>query len=171
MKCVKCCMACCESCVRMINKHAYVEIAIWGSSFCRSCCRVLSLFTNHMSYIAIVNGVAYLLCMMIKLLVMALTGLIGYMWLKPKEEEVPQYGAVVLFAVCFSYVIANAFTDTFEMVAEAMMVVFLEDYSANKENMVGPKELKQIMMGSKKAEKSDDGVTEKGNEEVTFHET
>ena len=68
------------------------------------------------------------------------------------------FAAVVLFAVVFSYVIANAFTDVFEMVAEAMMVVFLEDYDANGKNMVGPEALRKLMISDFK--KEDEGTNE-----------
>jgi len=171
IKCLQCCLACCESCVKMINKHAYVEIAIWGHGFCSSACRVLGLFASHGTYVAMVNGIAYLLCMMIKVLVMALTGLIGYLWLQPKEIEVPQFAAVVLFSVCLAYVVANAFTDTFEMVAEAMMVVFLEDYKnhvATEENMIGSDALKRIMLGDFETEEDKREAASKAPRENSF---
>jgi hypothetical protein len=33
---VKCCLWCCEKCLKFLNRNAYIEIAIYGKSFCRS---------------------------------------------------------------------------------------------------------------------------------------
>lgn len=34
LKCLSCCLWCFEKCMKYINKNAYIEIAIYGYSFC-----------------------------------------------------------------------------------------------------------------------------------------
>lgn len=160
--CLQCILWCCEKCVRFINKAAYVEIAVWGRSFCTSAFNGLSLLTDNVMLIAIISGATYLVCAVIKLFVIAGTGIIAYWWLEQKSDEVPAYPAVVIVVAIFAYVIVTSFTETYDMAGEAMTIVFLEDYKANGKNadreMLAPEGLKNLMVGNKK--KSESGGSE-----------
>jgi hypothetical protein len=57
---------------------AYIETSIWGTNFCTSCYNVFSLLTRHLSLIAVVNGVAYLVVFIIKLGIVAGASFVTY---------------------------------------------------------------------------------------------
>ena len=64
--CIRCCLCCCERVVKVINQFAYVEMAIWGSSFCTSACRGLSIVSGNLSYTATISAASVFLCFLIK---------------------------------------------------------------------------------------------------------
>lgn len=143
--CLRCCLYCLEKCVKFINKNAYIEIAIWGDSFCVSCCHALSIITSHLSLVASINGVGFLLCFVMKVATMACVGFFAYLWLE-EEDDIEQKGAVAIFAMFFAYVIADAFCDVYDMSAEALLICFLEDYKYNSDiGMLAPDDLKKLM--------------------------
>jgi len=143
-KCIDCICCCFEKCVKYINKNAYIEIAIWGDSFCGSACKALNTMSSNLLFLATFNGMGYLICMIIKLTVAGACAFVGYLAFEEVEaNEVASSAVVVIFIALFSYVIADAFTDVYDTAADAMLLLFLEDLKANKTAaaMYAPKDL------------------------------
>jgi hypothetical protein len=46
LKCLGCCMWCFEKCMRFINRNAYIEIAIFGYSFCTGALARINMQAN-----------------------------------------------------------------------------------------------------------------------------
>jgi len=128
--CIKCLLACIEKCVKFINKNAYIQIAIWGESFCPSACAVFSLLGKHLSLIAIVNGVAYLIVFIIKLGIVVAMAFLTYLWVRTKQE-IEFYALIIVIVILLSFVLVDAFTDVYEVCAEAIMICYLEDHDKN----------------------------------------
>eukprot|EP00039_Didymoeca_costata_P019740 m.338736 g.338736 ORF g.338736 m.338736 type:complete len:655 (-) comp18530_c0_seq1:71-2035(-) len=148
--CLRCLLYCLQKCVQFINKNAYIEIAIWGDSFCVSACHALSILTSNLGLIASVNGVGFLLAFTIKVTVVASVGFIAFLWLD-EEEDVEDAAAISIFCMLFAYVIADAFTDVYDMAAESLTICFLEDYKHNSDvGMLAPEDLKKLMAKSDK---------------------
>lgn len=149
-KCLGCLLFVCERCIKFLNKNAYIEIAIWGDSFCVSCTRALSLLLSNIGLTASVNGVGFLLATIIKVLVVASVGIVSFYWFETDdEEEAVMYAAVALMTMVMAYFIADAFTDTFEMAGETLLFCWLEDYKTNRDEgefMVGPDDLVETML-------------------------
>jgi hypothetical protein len=133
--------------------QAYIQIAIWGTSFCTSCWNVFGLLRKHLALISVVNGVAYLIVFIIKLgqtpatLSCPLLGAVGsflcgthlhalrrstelhagvcvgvafmtYIWVRTKPE-IEFYALIVCIVFLLSLVLVDAFTDVYEVCAEA----------------------------------------------------
>jgi solute carrier family 44 (choline transporter-like protein), member 2/4/5 len=58
LSCVQCCLGCLESCIRFINKHAYIIIAIYGYPFCKATRKAFFLLLRNIMRVAAVNMVA-----------------------------------------------------------------------------------------------------------------
>lgn len=56
--CLQCCMWCVEKCMKFLNKNAYIQTAIYGTSFCKSARRAFFLILRNILRVAAVNMVA-----------------------------------------------------------------------------------------------------------------
>ena len=56
--CVQCCLGCLESCVRFINKHAYIITAIYSYPFCKATRKAFFLLLRNILRVSAVNLVA-----------------------------------------------------------------------------------------------------------------
>ena len=55
---LQCCMWCLEKCMKFLNKNAYIQTAIYGTSFCKSARRAFFLILRNILRVAAVNVVA-----------------------------------------------------------------------------------------------------------------
>lgn len=111
---------------------------------------------------ATISAFAAFLCFLIKIGNVALVCFIGYLWLEPEAERIPYFGWVLIMVAIFTYFITDLFTDVFQMAAESMMIVFLEDWKANgpsapSREMIAPQHLRKIMMGKHLEDDAKDG--------------
>jgi len=147
--CIQGCLACCQKCLRFINKTAYTESAIYGMSFWSSCCRAFHVLTANLLLVTTLNSITSVLCFIVKILISAAIALLGYLWIEESgklEGEVVYSGAVVIFLAMFSYFIVDTFTDLFDMASDAMLICVLEDKEKNPNNMIGPPDIRTIFM-------------------------
>eukprot|EP00039_Didymoeca_costata_P016944 m.308853 g.308853 ORF g.308853 m.308853 type:complete len:692 (+) comp16473_c0_seq23:194-2269(+) len=151
-KCLACLLFIFERCMKFLNKNAYIEIAIWGDSFCVSCGRALSLLLDNITLTATVNGVGFLLAIIIKICVTAGVGVVAFYWFETQDqdgEDLVLSSFIGLLTMVVAYFVADSFTDTFEMAGETMLFCWLEDYATNRdpgEQMVGPEDLIETML-------------------------
>jgi choline transporter-like protein 2/4/5 len=54
---INCCLWCLEKCMKFLNKNAYIQTAIYGYSFCKSCRRAFFLLIRNILRVAAVNTV------------------------------------------------------------------------------------------------------------------
>lgn len=58
---LQCCMWCLENCAKFVNKNAYIQTSIYGTSFCKSSRRAFFLILRNILRVAAVNVVADLI--------------------------------------------------------------------------------------------------------------
>lgn len=81
-KCLICCVNCFERILRYINKHAYIEIAIWNYNFCKAARKSLEMLTSNFLKFATLSGLVELFLIMGTLIISLSVTLLGYYLLK-----------------------------------------------------------------------------------------
>lgn len=124
-----CCFYCLDKCVRFLNKHAYIQTAIFGTSFCTSSKEAFFLVLRNALKLGTLHYVSAIVVGIGKLFITVVTTLSCYALMDHfdaadylKNIESP----TVLVAV-LSYIVADTFLDIFDFGVTTVLVCFLAD--------------------------------------------
>eukprot|EP00043_Microstomoeca_roanoka_P009018 m.86177 g.86177 ORF g.86177 m.86177 type:complete len:643 (+) comp14455_c0_seq3:239-2167(+) len=135
VKCFRCCLWCLEKFLRFINKNAYIEIAIYGYSFCTAARQAFKTLLNNAIRVAVLNLVSSFVLFVCKLFVVAGVGIICYYWITQfntsLSNDLNYYGAVVLVCCMIAYIIADQFLSVYDMAVDTIFLCFAEDEKRN----------------------------------------
>jgi len=148
MKCVDCCLWCCEKCMKFLNRNAYIEIAIYGKSFCRSAMNAFAILLRNALRVAAINSIGDLVLLVCKLIITAIGVVAAFFYFQYSQKIESQLGAgensalggadnvqyeslQILLCGIFSYFIANMFIGVYEMLIDTIFICFAEDSERN----------------------------------------
>lgn len=140
-RCCKCCLWCLEKFLRFINRNAYIDIAVYGHSFCKAARHVFNLLMRNILRVMVLNSVTSFMLLVLKLMITTLVtvgSFYFFSWLSEKElssDEIltsPNYlwAPVVIIGV-LSLAICSAFFSVYDMAVDTMFISFLEDIERN----------------------------------------
>ena len=89
IKCVHCCLWCIEKCLKFINRNAYIEIAISGSSFCVSAQRAFHLLVRNALRVVAINSIGDLVLFVTKALISGLMVFFAFAWFEKIDGAPP----------------------------------------------------------------------------------
>merc|ERR1712150_146299 len=126
--CCQCCLWCFEKFMRFLNKNAYVQTAIFGTSFCTSAKNAFFLILRNAKRVA---GISYVLSVLIwisRLFIAFLTAGLSYIVMERKiEEQLHSLFGPTVLVFFISYYIADMFLDMFEMSSDTILQCFIAD--------------------------------------------
>ena len=131
--CLLCCCQCffcyLESCMKFINKNAYIQCAIFGTPFCQSGRKAFFLILRNAFRIAAVSYVSAAVLAIGKLFISSVTTVVAYfVMMEQIEDDRLNHVAGPLVIVFFiSYVLADMFMDVFEVGIAAILHCFVAD--------------------------------------------
>lgn len=135
VKLFRCCLWCLEKFLRFINKNAYIEIAIYGYSFCTAARQAFKTLLENAIRVAVLNLVTSFVLFICKLFVVAGVGIISYYWVTELNtsfsEDLNYFGAVVLVCCVIAYLIADQFLNVYDMAVDTIFLCFAEDEKRN----------------------------------------
>eukprot|EP00045_Choanoeca_perplexa_P009111 m.85985 g.85985 ORF g.85985 m.85985 type:complete len:648 (+) comp14756_c0_seq1:48-1991(+) len=134
IRCCMCCFWCLEKFFEFINKNAYIEIAIRGYSFCGATARVFRVLGANLLRVVTLNTVTTVILFACKMLVVAISGIASYYYIKNDEELDADlhYWGVVVFFVCFvAWFIADLFLEVYDMTIDTIFICWAEDSDHN----------------------------------------
>jgi len=142
IKIVKCCLWCCEKCLKFLNRNAYIEIAIYGKSFCRSAWSAFAILLRNALRVAAINTVGDFVLFLFKFIItlMALVGAFFYFQYQDKIEEnigdtvsagLQWESLIILLIGLFAWLIAGMFLGVYEMAIDTIFIAFCEDAERN----------------------------------------
>merc|ERR1712167_243553 len=106
---IDCYMWCVEKCMKFINKNAYIQIAIFGCSFCTAAKKAFFLILRNIGRIGTVAMVSSFVLLIGKLAVPIAATFIFYVWLGTDEMQAQLNGVagplVLTFLISY-YVMA-----------------------------------------------------------------
>ncbi|XP_045102884.1 choline transporter-like protein 1 [Portunus trituberculatus] len=130
LKCCQCCLWCFEKFLKFLSRNAYIEIAIYGYSFCKAAQKAFSLLVNNALRVAAINSVGAFVLVLTKLAIVAITITIGYFILRTKQE-LTYIWVPLLIVFIYSYFIAHCFISVYEMCIDTLFLCFCEDCERN----------------------------------------
>lgn len=86
MACLRCCLWCFEKVVKFITKYAFVYVAMRGESFMTAARHSVGLILSYAPTIAIVEAICAVLFALSKLMVVAATSIVAYLWIDNAAE-------------------------------------------------------------------------------------
>jgi choline transporter-like protein 2/4/5 len=125
--CCQCCMWCLDKCMQFINKNAYIQVAIYGYSFCYAAGSAFQLIIRNALRVAAVNTVADFLLLLGKIFISVSTTLIAYMSIVYGGAQVNGLLSPLIFVFLISYFIASMFTEIFGMGIETILCCYIAD--------------------------------------------
>ncbi|XP_071836261.1 choline transporter-like protein 1 [Apostichopus japonicus] len=130
LRCLQCCMWLFEKILRFINRNAYIEIAIYGHSFCKSAQRAFTVIVSNALRVAAINSVGDFLLFLGKLAVTASVVVIALEFFQ-NNPEVNFYPVLVALAAVFAFVVSHTCLSVYEMVIDTLFICFCEDCEKN----------------------------------------
>lgn len=116
LKCCSVCLWCMEKCLKFLNRNAYIEIAIYGFSFCKAAQTAFSLLIRNALRVAVINSVGDLVIFLGRLVVVAVTGFGALVWFRDMSTKKVEYPAIPAILVCIvAYFISGIFMGIYEV--------------------------------------------------------
>ncbi|XP_038624608.1 choline transporter-like protein 4 [Tachyglossus aculeatus] len=156
--CLKCCFWCLERYIKILNRNAYIMIAIYGKNFCVSARNAFMLLMRNLTRVFVLDKVTDLLLFFGKLLVVGGVGVLSFFFFSnripapSKHLRAPTlnfYWLPMLIVIFGSYLIAHGFFSVFAMCVDTLFLCFLEDLERNDGSLdrpyYMPKSLMQIL--------------------------
>jgi hypothetical protein len=132
--CCQCCLCCVERILKFINKNAYIQCAIFGTSFMESGRQSFFLILRNAGRIGAVSFVSNTILFTGKLLISILTTIAAYYTVVEHEdyvlkdnESLYSYGGPVLMIFCISYFMASMFMSVFDTGILTILHCFVAD--------------------------------------------
>ena len=126
--CCQCCLWCFEKCIKFMNKHAYVQTAIFGTSFCKSAREAFFLILRNAGRVGAITYVSGAILFLGKLFVSAATTLTSfYIMNEYIGVDVFSLAGPTVLIFMIAYVIADMFMDIFEVGITTILHCFVAD--------------------------------------------
>merc|ERR1711965_523216 len=109
---LRCCMWCVENCMKFLNKNAYIQIAIYGYSFCTAARTAFFLILRNVARIFAVNRASAIVTLLGKFFIPVVTTFLAYCALVYGNDSSEMNG-IVLPLICV-YVLAFMIAVMFE---------------------------------------------------------
>ena len=124
---IGCCMWCVEKCMKFLNKNAYIQTAIYGTSFCSSCKKAFYLIVRNILRVAAVNMVADFILFLGRLFIPVVSTLVAYLGLAYQTGSTNGLVLPLVFVFIMSYFIGCMYSEIFGMSIETILCCFIAD--------------------------------------------
>lgn len=121
-----------DNIVMIINRDAYVEIAIYGHSFVGGARRAFYVISNNPLRLLAIKSVSNILLVVAKICVVLGTVGMAAILLEEKTSQLNYSWSPMFISAIYAYVVAHWFLSVYEMVIDALFICYCEDYEKNK---------------------------------------
>jgi len=129
-KACQCCLYLFEKFLAFLTRNAFIEVAIYGESFCRSGQQAFKMLSNNALRVAAINSVGDFVLFLGKVFVVLTTVLIGTKIFEHKEGLQHMWVPIALAAL-FAALVSHCFITVYEMVIDTIFICFCEDCEMN----------------------------------------
>ena len=146
--CIQCCLGCCNKIMEFINKHAYIQIALKGDSFCTAAFEGFGLIIRNLgrfSMLALIGGIFSLIG---TLFITVGSCIIGYFLITKVHYFSDDLNSCVLPVVAFGivgFIMGRVTMCIFSVSGDALIHSFLLDEELNKGQPKAFPELQKFM--------------------------
>jgi Plasma-membrane choline transporter len=126
--CCQCFFWCLECCLKYVNKNAYIQTAIFSTSFCISCKESFGLIFRNAGRIAAVSYVSAAVLIIGKLFISSAVTILAYYTLTTYlNDSVSSVGGPVAITFLISYFVSDMFMDVLDMGILTVLHCFIAD--------------------------------------------
>lgn len=131
--CCQCFLSCLEAIMRYVNKNAYVEISIYGLSFCKASAQAFTLLVRNSFRLVAVESVSSFILFLGKVVVTAISGCGSYFTFKLYYADNPlMYSSASVFVVMVTaFVVTSIFMSVYDTSIDTIFICFCEDCEKN----------------------------------------
>lgn len=122
-----------DNIVMIINRDAYVEIAIYGDSFLAGAQRAFTVLASNPLKLLAIKSVSNVLLVVAKVCVVFGTISMATMLLEEKTNQLNYSWSPIVISAIYAYIVAHWFLSVYEMVIDALFICYCEDYERSKE--------------------------------------
>eukprot|EP00592_Proboscia_alata_P007421 CAMPEP_0194355902 /NCGR_PEP_ID=MMETSP0174-20130528/3750_1 /TAXON_ID=216777 /ORGANISM="Proboscia alata, Strain PI-D3" /LENGTH=665 /DNA_ID=CAMNT_0039125365 /DNA_START=68 /DNA_END=2065 /DNA_ORIENTATION=+ len=128
MCCLQCCMWCLEKFIKFVNKNAYIQTAIFATSFCKSAQNAFVLILRNAARVGTLTLVSEVVVIVGKLFICTITAGLSYFVIDHYLSE-DLYSPVgpVIFILILSYFSGSMFMNVFTMAVGTILMCFIAD--------------------------------------------
>jgi hypothetical protein len=151
-RCIICCCQCCMECVartmEFINRHAYVQIALKGDSFCVSAFEGFAIIVKNLGRFSALTLIGGFFNLIGVIFIGAASGMVGYLVITEVDYFADKLNSPVLptfVMTMLGFIVGASCMSVFGTSSDALMHSFLMDEEINKGQPKHFRELQQFM--------------------------
>jgi len=134
MKLVQCCLWCFEKILKFVTKHAFIQIAIKGSSFCTATREAFLIMLTNLATVGVATAINNLILFFAKLVIAV--GSASLCWLTittfVAEEDSPSSLLVpVVITFMLAWFVGSLFMSVYALAVDTILICYCEDSKAN----------------------------------------
>eukprot|EP00521_Asterionellopsis_glacialis_P008273 CAMPEP_0195282694 /NCGR_PEP_ID=MMETSP0707-20130614/1480_1 /TAXON_ID=33640 /ORGANISM="Asterionellopsis glacialis, Strain CCMP134" /LENGTH=664 /DNA_ID=CAMNT_0040341715 /DNA_START=376 /DNA_END=2370 /DNA_ORIENTATION=- len=128
MCCCQCIFWCFENCIQFINKNAYIQTAIFGTSFCKSAREAFTLILRNAFRVGTISYVSGAILLVGKFFISSIVTAIGYIAMSETiADELYNLAGPTVIIFLISYFVSDMFMDVFDMAITTILQCFVAD--------------------------------------------
>ena len=125
--CFRCCLYCLDCCMRFLNKNAYIQTIIKGTSLCSSACRAVEVMLGQLPLFVIMTGIQSGVFLFGKIAIACSTAAIcGLIMTFTYKDEVSSIVLPTFICLLIGYAISTAFMCIYDMGIDTMLMCYCE---------------------------------------------
>jgi len=148
ISCVQCCLACVAKVMEFINKHAYIQIALKGDSFCTAAWEGFGLIIRNVGRFSVLTAIGGIFSIVGTIFITVASAVVGYFVITKVDYFSKDVGSVVLPVIVFGvvgFILGKVTMSIFGVSGDALMHSFLLDEEINKGQPKAFPELQKFM--------------------------
>ena len=148
IRCLQCCVGCIGKILEYINKHAYIQIALKGDSFCTAAWEGFGLIVRNLGRFSVLTLLGSLFTVVGTIFIAVSSAVIGYFVITEIDYFSEKLNSCVLPVVCFliiGLILGLVTMSIFGISGDALMHSFLLDEELNKGQPKAFPELQKFM--------------------------
>jgi choline transporter-like protein 2/4/5 len=165
MKVVQCCLWCFEKVLKFVTKHAYIQIALKGTSFCAATKDGFMLLVANLALIGVASSINNIILLFARLVIVVGASAMCFVTVGIfyKDDAAPSSIAVpVAVAAVLSWFVSGLFLAVYALAVDTILVCFCEDIKHNDGSASKPyymsKALQRISNKSNKMFKQEQAI-------------
>lgn len=136
-RCLTCCVNCLERFVKMMNDHAYVEIAMRSTCFCTSAKNGMQIVASNFIRFGILHGLSSIVMTFVVFLIAMGGAFIGYIMIIGFGQEKREFhgtSASLMIICLITWIVARLFAHIWEASSDAILHCYCIDELLEKGN-------------------------------------
>jgi len=148
ISCLQCCVGCCGKCMEYVNRHAFIQIALKGDSFCTAAWEGFGLIVRNLGRFTVLTAIGTIFTVIGTIFISVVSGVIGYFLITKVSYFSDELNSCVLPVVVFiiiGLILGLVTMSIFGTSGDALMHSFLLDEELNKGQAKAFPELQKFM--------------------------